>query len=220
MTTELERRTLVEPVEFRKADDGKIRAAGYAYVFGKRSQNLGGFVEEVAPGAGKKSIQEQDIRALFNHDPNKLLGRMGAGTLRMGEDDTGGHYEVDLPDTTDGRNVAALLERQDLVGSSFGFRLIEDEWGETDEAFPLRTLKQISIRDVGPVTFPAYTDTTSSLRSLAEARSLDLHDLVQAAQEGRLHDLIATGDTVTGRDADEGRVQHTFVRERITHLTC
>ena len=82
MTPTIERRTLVEPVEFR-SEGGKLVAHGYAYVFGKRSQNLGGFVEQVAPGFGKKSLQEQDVRALFNHDPNFLLGRMGAGTLRM-----------------------------------------------------------------------------------------------------------------------------------------
>lgn len=221
MTTNLERRTLTEPVEFRKVGD-QLVAAGYAYVFGKRSQNLGGFVEEVAPGFGKKSLQEQDVRALFNHDPALLLGRLGAGTLRMEEDDTGGSYEIDLPDTTTGRDVAKLLERRDLIGSSFGFRTIEDEWSETDQGFPLRTLKQGSLRDVGPVTFPAYTDSTSALRSLAEQRSLDLNDLVKAAADGTLHDIIAAppGDDAAERSDDEGRETPTFVRERIAWLTC
>lgn len=188
MTT-IERRTLTEPVEFR-AEGDKLTAHGYAYVFGKRSQNLGGFVEVVAPGFGKKSLQEQDVRGLFNHDPNLILGRLGAGTLRMEETDTGGEYEIDLPDTTAGRDLAKLLERGDVAGSSFGFRTIEDDWGETEQGFPLRTLKQGSIRDVGPVTFPAYTDSTSALRSLAESRSLDLDLLVAAAQAGELRSLI------------------------------
>lgn len=217
--TDLERRTLVEPVEFRSTDDGKIQADGYAYVFDKRSQNLGGFVEQVAAGAGKKSLQEQDVRALFNHEPSGLLGRMGAGTLRMGEDDTGGHYEIDLPDTTTGRDVATLLERKDIIGSSFGFRTIEDEWGEDEHGFPLRTLKQFSLRDVGPVTFPAYTDSTSALRSLAEQRSLDLNDLVEAAANGTLHDLIVHPDDDSQRSAEGGR-ETTVVRERIAWLTC
>lgn len=210
--TDLEVRTLVEPVEFRGSGDGKIVAAGYAYVFRKLSQNLGGFVEMVDVGAGKKSLQEQDVRALKNHDPNLLLGRLGAGTLRMTEDDTGGAYEIDLPDTTAGRDLAVELERRDIIGSSFGFRLVEDEWGETEQGFPLRTLKQFSIRDVGPVTFPAYTDTTSALRPLAEKRSLDLEVLVAAAKAGELGALLVPCDDQ--RSDDEGRETPTFDRPR------
>lgn len=217
MTTTIERRTFLEPVEFRKEGD-KLTAAGYAYVFGKRSQNLGGFVEEVAPGFGKKSLQEQDVRALFNHDPNYLLGRMGAGTLRMEEDDTGGAYEIDLPDTTAGRDVARLLERRDIPGSSFGFRTIEDEWGETDHGFPLRTLKQGSLRDVGPVVFPAYTDSTAALRSLAEKRSLDLDVLVAAAEAGELRTLIVPRDDSHQESDDDGRETPTVGRQRISWL--
>jgi HK97 family phage prohead protease len=213
----IERRTLVEPVEFRNAG-GKLVAAGYAYVFNKRSQNLGGFVEQVAPGFGKKSLQEQDVRALFNHDPNMILGRLGAGTLRMEEDGTGGAYEIDLPDTTTGRDVATLLERQDIAGSSFGFRTIEDDWSETDQGFPLRTLKQGSLRDVGPVTFPAYTDSTSALRSLSEKRSLDLDVLVAAAEAGTLGALLVPGDGDGARSDGEGRETPTFARERFAHL--
>lgn len=214
MTT-IERRTLVEPVEFRSVGD-KLVAGGYAYVFGKRSQNLGGFVEVVAPGFGKKSLQEQDVRALFNHDPNMILGRLGAGTLRMEEDSTGGAYEIDLPDTTVGRDVAKLLERQDVAGSSFGFRTIEDEWSETEQGFPLRTLKQGSLRDVGPVTFPAYTDSTSALRCLSEKRSLDIDVLVAAAKAGELGALLAPRDDTDQRSDDEGRETPTFVRERFS----
>ena len=211
--TVIERRTLVEPVEFRASGD-KLIAGGYAYVFGKRSQNLGGFVEQVAPGFGKKSLQEQDVRALFNHDPNMILGRLGAGTLRMEEDSTGGAYEIDLPDTTVGRDVAKLLERQDVAGSSFGFRTIEDDWSETEQGFPLRTLKQGSLRDVGPVTFPAYTDSSSALRCLAEKRSLDIDVLVAAANAGELGALLVPRDDTDQRSEDEGRETPTFNRER------
>lgn len=219
MTSTIERRTFLEPVEFRKQGD-TLTAAGYAYVFGKRSQNLGGFVEEVAPGFGKKSLQEQDVRALFNHDPNYLLGRMGAGTLRMEEDDTGGAYEIDLPDTTAGRDVARLLERQDIPGSSFGFRTVEDEWGETEQGFPLRTLKQGSLRDVGPVVFPAYTDSTAALRCLAEKRSLDLDVLVAAAEAGELRHLLVPRDDNSQDSGDDGRETPTVVRQRLSWLTC
>jgi HK97 family phage prohead protease len=218
-TATIERRTLTEPVEFRSEGD-RVVARGYASVFNRLSQNLGGFVERVAPSAFARTITEQDIRALFNHSEDLLLGRSTAGTLRLEEDGTGLHYEIDLPDTTVGRDVAVLLERGDLSGSSFGFRVIEDEWSETDSGFPLRTLRQVSLRDVGPVTFPAYTDSTSALRSLAEARSLDLNDLVAAADRGELRTLIApAGGDDHGDASDEGRVNPTFSRQRISWLT-
>jgi uncharacterized protein len=199
-----ERRTFNGTVEFR-ADGGKLTATGHAAVFNRLSQNLGGFVEQVAPGTFAKTIVEQDIRALFNHDENAVLGRLGPGTLRLAEDDTGLAYEIDLPDTTVGRDVAKLIERGDVSGSSFGFRTIDDEWGETPEGFPLRTLTQVSLRDVGPVTFPAYTDSTSALRSLAEARSLDIAVLVAAAEAGELRSLITSDHDGT----DDGRATPT-----------
>jgi HK97 family phage prohead protease len=119
MTTALiERLTFNEPLEFRSAGEGKIVAHGYGAVFNKLSQNLGGLVERVAPGAFTKTIAEADIRALFNHDPNYLLGRSAAGTLRLSEDGTGLPYEIDLPDTMAGRDVATMLERRDITGSS------------------------------------------------------------------------------------------------------
>ncbi|HYF71368.1 MAG TPA: HK97 family phage prohead protease [Nocardioides sp.] len=210
----IERRTLVEPIEFR-AEGGKLVAHGYAYVFNKLSKNLGGFVERIAPGAGKKTIQEQDVVALFNHDPNFVLGRMSSGTLRMEETDTGGEYEIDLPDTTAGRDAAHLLERGDLAGSSMGFRTLDDEWGETEQGYPLRTVKTFSLRDVGPVTFPAYSDTTAAMRSLAEARSLDIDLLVSAAKAGTLGALLTDGEHRDQEMQDDGRETPTVIRPRI-----
>lgn len=212
----LERRTLeLEPVEVRSEGDALV-AHGYAYRFGALSQNLGGFVERIAPGAGKKSSQESDIRALFNHDPNMVLGRNRAGTLTFEEDDEGGAYEIRLPDTSIGRDLAVNLEAGNVSGSSFGFRLIEDEWDETEQGFPLRTLKQFSIRDVGPVTFPAYTDADSALRSLAEARSLDLAELVEAAKHNNLADMI--GNKSTDEDRDDGPSETHPPLRRFRHL--
>jgi HK97 family phage prohead protease len=212
----VERRTFAGTVEFRAAG-GKLQAGGYAAVFNKLSQNLGGFVEQVLPGAFTKTIGEQDVRALFNHSEDMVLGRNRSGTLRLEEDGTGLAYEIDLPDTSAGRDVAKLLERGDVSGSSFGFRTIEDEWGETPEGFPLRSLVQTSLRDVGPVTFPAYSDSSSALRSLAEARSLDLDALVAASAAGDLRSLIAPpeGDESTTGEEDDGREPPTAVRPRI-----
>lgn len=173
MTPDLERRTWTSPVEFREEGDS-IVARGYAYVFDSDSQDLGGFIERVAPGAGAQSIRDHDIVALANHDPNLLLGRKSAGTLSIAEDERGGAYTITLPNTSVGRDWAELLRRRDVVGSSFGFRVHEDEWGEAEDGRLLRTLKRFAIRDVGPVTFPAYLGTEAALRS---------HEAVVASHE-------------------------------------
>jgi HK97 family phage prohead protease len=189
----IERRTANEGVELREEGD-TLTAVGYAATFDRFSQNLGGFVEQIRSNAFVSTLKQADVRALFNHEPDHLLGRSTTGTLRLSEDDHGLHYEVDLPNTTLGRDVAELLRRGDISGSSFGFRTISDEWGETDDGYPLRTLTEVALRDVGPVTFPAYTSTEASLRSLADDRDLDLTVLIEAAEANSLRALIFPTD--------------------------
>lgn len=195
-----ERRIVPGECEVR-ATGSKLAIVGYAAVYGKRSQNLGGFVEEVAPSAFKKTIQEADIRALFNHEPARLLGRNRSGTLRLSSDDTGLYYEIDAnPKDPDHVSVVEKIERGDVTGSSFGFRMIDDEWGLTEDEFPLRTLKQVALFDVGPVTYPAYLETDSglakrALRSLASSRELPIEDVLAAAGANELRSLIRTEDT-------------------------
>lgn len=203
MSATIERRTYNEGVELR-AEGDNLTAIGYAAVFGSYSQNLGGFVERVDPAAFNKALGDaQDVRALFNHDANKVLGRTRSGTLRLDVDETGLRYEIDLPDTPTGRELAELLRRGDISGSSFGFRTISDDWSQTEDGFPLRTLKSVALRDVGPVVFPAYTDAGAALRSLAEHRSLDLDELVAAAERNELRSLILPDETVT-EDLESG----------------
>lgn len=211
-----ERRTFTEGVEVRAKDEGGFVAYGYAARFNTLSQNLGGFVEMVAPGTFTKTLKEADIRGLFNHDPNFPLGRVKAGTLRLWEDEDGLAYELDLPNSPIGHNVAEALRRGDVTGSSFGFRTIEDEWGETSDGFPLRTLKAVALRDVGPVTFPAYTSADSALRSLAEKRSLDLAVLVAAAERNELRSVLVADESTKDDETEDGRATHTVtvVRRR------
>jgi HK97 family phage prohead protease len=221
MTATVERRTLTQPIEFR-SEGTKIVASGYAAVFESRSQNLGGFVEVVKPSAFTKTLQESDVVALRNHDPAKLLGRTSAGTLRLAVDERGLHYDIDLPDTTEGRDTAVLLERGDIVGSSFGFRAIHDSWEKTADGLVQRSLDEVALRDVGPVTFPAYSEAPAALRSLAESRSLDLADLIEAAAANELRNLLEESETTeppVGEDLgdqaeDEGRDAPTFAHDR------
>lgn len=198
----VERRYAVTEFEVRAAKSGSgVVVEGHGAVFNSLSQNLGGFVERVAPDAFTKTLADNpDVRALINHDPSMLLGRSRSGTLRLSADSTGLAYEIDMPDRQDARDLLVSMERGDITQSSFGFRVVPggDEWSLTDDEFPLRTLTAVSIHngDVSPVTYPAYEAADSGLadrayKSLAEVRSLDLGAIRAAVESNSLAALIA-----------------------------
>lgn len=131
--------------------------------------------ERIMPGAFDDAISdpEQDVRALFNHDRSMLLGRQGSGTLRLSTSAEGLRYEIDLADTTVARDVLEHVRRGDLTGSSFGFRIVEERWIRNgDDETEIREIVKVDLRDVGPVSFPAYTASTVALRaeSITDAR--------------------------------------------------
>jgi HK97 family phage prohead protease len=128
-------------------------------------------------GAFTEAITKDDVRALFNHDENFVLGRNKSGTLRLAEDETGLKYEIDPPDTSYARDLLTVVGRGDVDASSFAFRVIEDMWeyfeqDDPDEATrtpPLRTIKKCELFDVSPVTYPAYPTTSVSARAKERA---------------------------------------------------
>jgi HK97 family phage prohead protease len=164
----IERRDIRSAPELRKDGDAKV-AAGYAALFNTETDIGGYFRERIAPGAFKDAIKG-DVRALIDHDTGRVIGRTAAGTLRLSEDATGLSVEIDLPDTTDGRDLAVQLDRGDITGMSFGFRVTHDEWDETGDT-PLRTIHSVELFEVSAVAFPAYDDTSIGLRSLDAARA-------------------------------------------------
>lgn len=166
----LERRALTALPEIRAADGGRV-AAGYAALFDVPTDIAGVFVEKIARGAFSETLKTADVRALIDHDTGRVIGRSRAGTLRLAEDDKGLRVEIDLPDTSDGRDLAVQLERGDITGMSFGFRVRHghDEWDVTG-AIPVRTIHAVDLFEVSAVAFPAYDDTSIALRSLDNAR--------------------------------------------------
>jgi len=160
-----ERRTLHSEFRVEQREDGKKLIRGHAAVFNSET-DLGWFRERIAPGAFSESIGKDDVRALFNHDENFILGRNKAGTLTMREDEQGLYVEIDPPDTQVGRDLVTSIERGDISQMSFGFQTIKDSW-ETEEnaAKDLRTLEKVKLWDVSPVTFPAYQETDVAVRS-------------------------------------------------------
>jgi len=158
-----EREVRAFPIEFRIEGDDNPKIRGYAAVFGKMSDNLGGFREKIAPGAFKRTLKQADVRALYNHDPNVVLGRTSNGSLTLREDDRGLWMEIDPADTSDARDVMALIKRGDVDQASFAFRVLKDEWDNGQEP-PVRTLNEVQLFDVSAVTYPAYPQTTVDVR--------------------------------------------------------
>lgn len=168
--SETERRFTSVAVEVRAGSDKHV-IGGYAAKFDRHSQNLGGFVERIAPGAFNKSRGNgwPGVLARYNHDDNMVLGTIGGGTLRLGVDEVGLTYEVDLPNSRS--DVYELVQRGDVRQSSFAFTtdLDGDEWSQTDQGFPQRTLTSVRLYDVAPVNTPAYEDTSVGMRSIGGA---------------------------------------------------
>lgn len=167
-------RTVAAELRAVAAAGAPTKIAGHAAKFDSLSEDLGGFRERIAPGAFAKSIQSSDIRALWNHDANIVLGRNKAGTLRLSEDSAGLAFEVDAPDTQLVRDmVMSPIARGDVNQCSFGFYTINDKWSKVDGEW-VRTLLECDLLDVSPVTYPAYASTEVAVRSMQEAIKLAL----------------------------------------------
>lgn len=197
---DIEKRTLVDqPCELRAAQEGSpATIVGYGAVFNTRSALLfGTFQEEIAPGAFD-DVMNDDVRALFNHDPNFVLGRTRSGTLQLSLDSRGLAYTITPPDTQTVRDmVLAPLARGDVTGSSFRFRVADDgdEWRREGEIV-VRTIHRFSsLMDVSPVTYPAYDDAHAAQRSLdawqqAEGRQLATKAISERRARERFLDLL------------------------------
>ena len=172
----IERRFTAGKVEIRAGADGKSQTIrGYAAVFESPSENLGGFIEVIAKGAFDDVLKD-DVRALFNHDANLILGRTKSGTCTIGVDDTGLFYEITPADTQTARDLMVSLKRGDVDQSSFAFAVKREgqDWKDHPDnpAMMIRTIKKVAkLYDVSPVTYPAYPDTEACARSLQEGKA-------------------------------------------------
>ena len=183
IATIVETRAGVAGMEVRAKDDGTKMLRGYALKWGQR-YDLGYFTEEIARGA-LDGADMSDVRALYNHDPNFVLGRTAAGTLRLKSDEIGLMYEIDLPDTQAARDLAISVERGDISQSSWAFIINDeddDEYEDNDmrkrgrgekweDGYKKRTVTRVKrVFDVSPVTYPANPDTTVAKRTIDAAK--------------------------------------------------
>jgi HK97 family phage prohead protease len=167
----IERRFL-KGAEIRADQEGHI--SGHAAVFNQEYVLWDSpgyrYVEVVKPGAFSRALDEQhDVRCLFNHDPNQLLGRTAAGTMKLKEDDKGLFFDATLPDTQLGRDLPVLVKRGDVTGASFAFTVTKQtnrEEKNGDQIVCTREIEDVDLFDASPVTYPAYTGTDVNARTL------------------------------------------------------
>jgi HK97 family phage prohead protease len=177
MTT-TERRFMKGAEVRAKGDDAKPALEGYAAVFNQEYvlyEDTGmRWVETIKPGAFARVLKEkQDVRCLFNHDANQVLARTENGTLLMSEDRKGLAYDAALDSRTRvGQDVRYFVDRKDVTGCSFSFRVGKQLWREEEQdggkmTVYTREIEEISeLYDVGPVTYPAYEGTSVGARGL------------------------------------------------------
>ncbi len=175
-TENIERRYISQEdsnVMIEDRGEGKKAIKGLGIVFNKRSLNLGGFVEIIKPEA-VKNIDWNDTVSMTNHDPNHVLGR-SPKTMKATVTKQGVEYNNEPSEATDYKDLVIKIERGDIKGSSFGFRIAPkgDNWYEDEEGVLVREVNNIQkVYDLSPVAFPAYPDTNGHV-SASTKRSMD-----------------------------------------------
>jgi len=174
----IERRFVpAEGIECRKDADG-THIVGYGAVYydadkpDTQFEMWPGVFERIMPRTFDRAIKEDDVRGLFNHDPNQVLGRTPK-TMKLASDKRGTQYDISAPDTQLGRDIPVLLKRGDINGSSFAFEVTDEEWRKED-GVEIREIQGVKLYDMGPVTYPAYVGTSAGIRAdgeLTEARA-------------------------------------------------
>lgn len=171
-----ERRSLTEPVSIKTreaGEEGSPVIQGYAALFDVETEIgscYGAFKESIAPGAFTRTLQENPrVISLYNHDFNYLLGTTASGTLRLMEDMRGLWFEVDPPQNSVGQDLVESVRRGDVNGASFMFTITKEEWtvAQSKEDFDRRRILEVDLIECGPVSLPAYSQTSVGLRSEA-----------------------------------------------------
>lgn len=182
MPNQVERRNVTQ--EFRLTEDEAPKITGYACVF-DQPYDAGWWTEQVDKNAFDSVLAgTPDVRALYNHDANLVLGRTTSGTLTIGVDARGLAYSIDPPDTTYARDLTVSIRRKDVTQSSFGFICKRDRWEDQPDGTILRTIVEFEeLLDVSPVTYPASLTTSVTARSLPESMPREIRSRLEKRDE-------------------------------------
>ena len=147
-----------------REENGERIIEGYAAKY-ETETNIGPFMESISRGAFD-NVLENDVRALINHDPSLVIGRVSAGTLELTSDDVGLKYRVKLGNQQYATDLYESIQRGDISQSSFAFTIKDQTWSEDRSSRKVNEVAQLL--DVSPVTYPAYKEATVVAREEEE----------------------------------------------------
>lgn len=162
----MEKRTSFRTSDFTVSEqEDRLFIEGYFIKYHSETNLFDDVYEEIDKRSVEKSLKENDIRALWNHDHNLVLGRTGNHTLTLKSDDVGlwGRIEVNQDDPM-AMGAYARIKRGDVAGCSFGFYPIEEEFTERAEGGRKFIVREMNLFEVSPCTFPAYPQTEVNAR--------------------------------------------------------
>jgi uncharacterized protein len=204
-------RRFIPGAQLRAVKGDKPGISGVAAVY-SQNYDTGWFIESISPGAFSRALSEgQDVRCLFNHDPDNLLARTVNNTLRLEDSPAGLKFDADTdPTTTCGRDVPAMIGRGDVDGCSFSFTVRKDTWRDEYDAAghyvnTYRQIDDLDLYDVGPVTFPAYTATSVGVRDARGYRIIGPAEVARMFPGGLPNEVRAHVPALTGRPASSPR---------------
>lgn len=201
---DIETLCLGRSVEVRSGAGGAMKIGGYAAVFGQKSRVMGSMVEIVQPSFFTKSMNEgwKHVVCRANHQDEMLIGTTESGTLRLAVDNVGLDYEADVPQCRS--DIYELVSTHRIDKSSFAFMCYDDDW-KHDEGIPVRHLISGRLVDTAPVSNPAYSQTTVSMRSLARLKDCPIETVENLAAKDELSKLFIRTDN---RDAPKKPTPH------------
>jgi hypothetical protein len=181
--------------ELRQNANGASVVSGYAALFAPARTDMGSFQEIVSPTAFDDALNSNaDVRCLWNHNPDHVLGRTKSGTLRLSTDSRGLLYQAELPNTTLAADLAESMRRGDVDQSSYGFFVTDESWEMDSSGVIVRTLLSVSLFDVSPVTFPANPNTMSKVRAQFPDGKEHIKERIAALRSHRDSDLDEDDD--------------------------
>ena len=151
----------------RREADGKLYIEGYFARFNEPYVVCEGWEETIAPGAFADCLASgDDVKALWNHNPDIVLGCTGNRTALLTETASGlfGSIEINRNDS-DAMNAYARILRKDVSGCSFGFDAEFEEWMDENGIYHTRIIRVTKLYEISPCTFPAYESTSIAARS-------------------------------------------------------
>lgn len=160
--------------ELREKDNGAKVIEGYAIEWDQLSVPIGywnKFREKFRKGAFREYLADSDTdtKFLIGHNINLVLGRRKNNTLELKEDDKGLWFRLELPNTTQGNDTHESVKRADVDKISIGFKMLGEEWDETDESNIIRTVTKANLPEISLTAWPAYEQTSASARSIDDA---------------------------------------------------